>query len=252
MGDLHRDSQDRFEEDGLFENDDQGLETASASGSMKYLDEQDEDDAGDYFNGAIEELATRENGHDTGPFDDPLLRDPLSGDGIIGMNNDSGVESSNTLEIEYDHNDDGSEQMHDITAATTSFNGIDGGGGNGVDNGLNLLQGGVTTKSGGNAGQLSHRHELHERPATLNAEGHSLVGGLIWALVVVHVLLLMVLLAAWWRQKRSKDPTMRYFTPGPPQKVGCSYDMDKAYSLPKIELGNLPIKALKTLKQAKA
>jgi len=249
MGDLQENYQDLLDEDELYANDNQGLQTASTSGITEYTEKHD--DAGDYFNGAIEEeLGTRGNEHDTGPFDDPLLRD-MSSDGFA--NDTHGIENSETLDIGYEHSDDGSEQMHDITRASTSINEIRGEKG-GSNNGFDLLQGGrATTKSGGNAAQVSsHRHDLRESSNALHTEGQSLVGGLIWALVVVHIVLVLVLFAAWWRQKRSKDPTMRSLTPGPPQKVGCSYDMDKSYALPKIELGNLPMKALKTLKQAKA
>jgi len=242
MGELQQNYQDPLNDEGqLYENNDQGLGTASANNNMEYIDEFDEDDAGDYFNGAIEQLATSKNEHDSGPFDDPLLRD-TSGDGLTNDTNET-IEHSQTSDIDYDHNDDGSAE----TRSTNELDGVE----DGSTTGLDLLRGGeVTTKTGSNAAQLSHRHELRDSASTIHAEGNSLIGGLIWALVVVHVILILVLIAAWWRQKRSKDPTMRYFTPGPPQKVGCSYDMDKSYSLPKIELGNLPIKALKTLKQA--
>jgi hypothetical protein len=232
----------------LMENDNQGLETASALGitnnaGLTHPLKLNEHDSSDYFNEAMELADSRE------PFDDPLVVDAGNGNDAVALE-----ESSHLLDVEYDHNDGNeSELLHDITAATSVNNLDNSGGGDGMSNGLGLLQGGgVTTKTGSsNTVQLSHRHELHERaPAD---QGHSLVGGLIWSLVLVHVLLLVVLIAAWWRQKRSKDPTMRSLTPGgPPQKVGCSYDMDKSYSLPKIELGNLPIKALKTLKQARA
>ena len=97
-------------------------------------------------------------------------------------------------------------------------------------------------------GQHAHRHELPER----SQYATHLVGILIWVLVIVHLLAVAVWLRAWWRQKRSsKDPTMRSLIPPPPQKVTCSYDMDKAFSMPKIELANLPIKAL-ALKKSKA
>jgi hypothetical protein len=211
----------------LMENDNQGLETASTlditnNAGLTHPLELDEHDSSDYFNEAMELADSRE------PFDDPLVVDAGNGNGEVALE-----ESSHLLDVEYDHNDGNeSELLHDITAAT-SVNNLDnsgGGGGDGMSNGLGLLQGGRFASKRGcssNTVQLSHRHELHERaPAD---QGHSLVGGLIWSLVVVHVLLLIVLIAAWWRQKRSKDPTMRSLTPGPPQKVGCSYDMDKSY-----------------------
>lgn len=231
----HQEFQDRFGNKDLIENDDQGLETASTITTthtrLSDHPELDEGDSGDYFSGAIEIANSRD--HHTGPFDDPLS----------DASNDE-LESSNTLHIEYNEDDEGSSLLHDINTASNRGGGGNGGGGS---NSLGLQ--GVTKDS--HAAQLSHRHDLHER-ITTHADGHGFVGGLIWALVVVHVLLLLILIAAWWRQRRSKDPTMRSLTPGPPQKVGCSYDMDKSFSIPKIELGNLPIKALKTLKQVKA
>lgn len=97
--------------------------------------------------------------------------------------------------------------------------------------------------------QHAHRHDLPER----NNYATHLVGILIWVLVIIHLLAVVVWLRAWWKQKRSskKDPTMRSLIPAPPQKVTCSYDMDKTFSMPKIELANLPIKAL-SLKKSKA
>lgn len=97
--------------------------------------------------------------------------------------------------------------------------------------------------------QHAHRHDLPERS---NYATH-LVAILIWVLVIIHLLAVLVWLRAWWKQKRSskKDPTMRSLIPAPPQKVTCSYDMDKTFSMPKIELANLPIKAL-SLKKSKA
>jgi hypothetical protein len=251
MGDHHPDYDGLANDEHLLtENDNQGLETASTlggvtnNGGLTRPIELDEDEASEYFNSQAIERANNGGNHESGPFDDPLLSSTSGGDGTDGL------ESGTGLDVEYDHSTHESELMHDFTAETSTGIGREGvGGGDGVTNGLGLLHGdGAISK---NIATLSHRHELHDRPST-STEGHSFVGGLIWALVVVHILLLIALIAAWWRQKRSKDPTMRSFTPGPPQKVGCSYDMDKSYSLPKIELGNLPIKALKTLKQAKA
>jgi hypothetical protein len=103
---------------------------------------------------------------------------------------------------------------------------------------------------GGGAKQIAeahhaHRHDLPERTHV----GAHLVSSLIWGLVILHLLALAVWLRAWWRQKRSKDPTMRAHA-GPPDKVTCSYDMDKSFGIPKIEL---PMKGKGlTLKQAKA
>lgn len=92
-----------------------------------------------------------------------------------------------------------------------------------------------------------HRHELANADRQ-NQFATRLVGGVIWLLVILHILALVIWIRAWMRQRKSKDPTMRAFATGPPQKVGCSYDMDKSFSIPKIEL---PIKGL-ALKQAKA
>ena len=134
-------------------------------------------------------------------------------------------------------------------AATTSDRLLDGfksgqqdlgGAGDGGDSILGAQQG-----QHGRLAHHAHRHDLPER----THYAQNLVGGIIWVLVILHVLALLVWLRAWWRQKRSKDPTMRALTPGPPQKVTCSYDMDKAFSIPKIEL---PIKSLGLTKQAKA
>lgn len=104
------------------------------------------------------------------------------------------------------------------------------------------------TGGAGGAKQLgeahhAHRHDLPERTHV----GAHLVSSLIWGLVILHLLALAVWLRAWWRQRRSKDPTMRAYQ-GPPDKVTCSYDMDKTFGMPKIER---PLKAL-NLKQAKA
>jgi hypothetical protein len=92
---------------------------------------------------------------------------------------------------------------------------------------------------------LAHRHELPNS----RHESHAVVSGIIWALVILHLVGLVVWLRAWNRQRRSKDgPTMKaHVTATPPQKVACSYDLDKAF-LPKIEL---PMKAL-NLKHSQA
>lgn len=91
---------------------------------------------------------------------------------------------------------------------------------------------------------LAHRHELYNS----RHESHAVVSGIIWALVVLHLVGLVVWLRAWNRQRRSKDPTMKaHILAAPPQKVACNYDLDKTY-LPKIEL---PMKAL-SLKHSQA
>ena len=91
----------------------------------------------------------------------------------------------------------------------------------------------------------SHRHDLPER----KEYSHSLVGGMIWLLVILHLSALLIWLRAWWKQKKSKDPTMRSMAPfNPPQKVGCSYDME-TFPVPKIDL---PMKALAALKKSRA
>lgn len=94
----------------------------------------------------------------------------------------------------------------------------------------------------GDAAQLQHvRMHRHDMPAKL--EQHSPVATVIWAVVILHLLALAVWLRVWWRQRRAKDPTMR--APTPPQKQSATYDMDKSFAIPRIEL---PLKALKLAK----
>ena len=102
---------------------------------------------------------------------------------------------------------------------------------------------GVVASSVAGAGVGAQHARLHRHDMPTNLERGSPVGAIIWALVLLHLVGLAVWLRAWWRQPRTKDPTMRH--PTPPTKQSCTYDMDKAFAIPKIEL---PLKALKFAK----
>lgn len=70
----------------------------------------------------------------------------------------------------------------------------------------------------------SHRHQLPDKPSSFGYE--TPVRGLIFVVVILHLLGLFLWLRAWLRQKRSKAPPVRSYSPSPPAKVSASYDMD--------------------------
>jgi len=147
------------------------------------------------------------------------------------------------LQAEY-ATDSGDVHQANIDAATNSSNALRVGekfdSGGVIDPGSSSASA-VVSSDGGAVTASARMHHRREIPETL--EQHSPVGSIIWALVILHFLALAVWLRAWWRQKRAKDPTMRTAAKtAPPQKQTCTYDMDKSYAIPKIEL---PIKALK-------
>lgn len=87
---------------------------------------------------------------------------------------------------------------------------------------------------------IAHRFDLADRHERVHHEHGSPVKGILWAVLILHLLALAVWLRAWLRQRKVKDPVMKAHLVGPPQKQSCSYDLDKNF-LPRIEL---PIKAL--------
>ena len=97
------------------------------------------------------------------------------------------------------------------------------------------------------SGATAHRFDLADRHERVRHEHGSPVRGILWAVVLLHLLALAVWLRAWLRQRKLKDPVMKGHQVGPPQKQSCSYDLDKNF-LPRIEL---PIKAL-NMKHSKA
>jgi len=92
--------------------------------------------------------------------------------------------------------------------------------------------------SSGNALLHTHGGHLHRRDLQPHPGAHGALGVLVTFLVLVHVMAVLVWLRACWRQRTVKAATMRPTMP--PQKVNCTYDMDKpGFSLPKIELPQL-------------
>lgn len=74
--------------------------------------------------------------------------------------------------------------------------------------------------------------------------GHSsgLVRGVIMLLVFMHLAGVLFWFRAWLKDRNSKGPTMR--TVPPPLKQTCTYDIDRAFAISKVEL---PLKALNKL-----
>lgn len=77
-------------------------------------------------------------------------------------------------------------------------------------------------------------------------DGHPVssgVKGILMLLLFIHLLGLLVWFRIWLRDRKTKYPTMKVVPP--PPKQTCTYDMDRAYALSKLEL---PLKALKLAK----
>lgn len=74
--------------------------------------------------------------------------------------------------------------------------------------------------------------------------GHSsgLVRGVVMLLVFMHLAGVLFWFRAWLKDRNSKGPTMR--TVPPPLKQTCTYDIDRAFAISKVEL---PLKALNKL-----
>lgn len=74
--------------------------------------------------------------------------------------------------------------------------------------------------------------------------GHSsgLVRGVVMLLVFMHLAGVLFWFRAWLKDKNTKGPTMRAVPP--PLKQTCTYDIDRAFAISKVEL---PLKALNKL-----
>eukprot|EP00890_Picochlorum_soloecismus_P001723 jgi/Picsp_1/2551/NSC_00782-R1_---NA--- len=86
--------------------------------------------------------------------------------------------------------------------------------------------------SSGSHVEYSHHH------------GHSsgLVRGVVMLLVFMHLAGVLFWLRAWLKDRNTKGPTMRAVPP--PLKQTCTYDIDRAFAISKVEL---PLKALNKL-----
>lgn len=94
-----------------------------------------------------------------------------------------------------------------------------------------------TTSVGGQHDSVSSSLEYqHPRSGSIK--------GILMLLVFLHLIGLMIWLRAWLKDRRTKTNVLRKTQP-PPLKQSCTYDMDRAFAISKVEL---PLKALKLAK----